>query len=82
MRSSKALCRLVAAVACGLMLLATPAVAAPPAAPGPVAVGHALPDVVMAGLNGPQRSLSSYRGRPLIINYPDFNMLNGLYVSI
>jgi thiol-disulfide isomerase/thioredoxin len=68
MRSIKALCRSVAAVACGLMLLATPAVAAPPAAPGPVAVGHALPDVVMAGLNGPQRSLSSYRGRPLIIN--------------
>jgi thiol-disulfide isomerase/thioredoxin len=31
-------------------------------------VGHVLPDVVMAGLNGPSKSLSSYRGRPLIIN--------------
>ena len=68
MRSIKALRRSVAAVACGLMLLATPAGAAPPVAPGPVAVGQVLPDVVMAGLNGPKRSLSSYRGRPLIIN--------------
>ncbi len=33
-----------------------------------VAVGHVLPDVVMAGLNGPHKPLSSYRGRPLIIN--------------
>jgi thiol-disulfide isomerase/thioredoxin len=31
-------------------------------------VGRPLPDAVMAGLNGPRRSLSSYRGRPLIIN--------------
>jgi thiol-disulfide isomerase/thioredoxin len=31
-------------------------------------VGQVLPDVVMAGLNGPRRPLSSYRGRPLIIN--------------
>jgi thiol-disulfide isomerase/thioredoxin len=68
MRSIKPLFRSVATVACALMLVATPAVGAPPAAPGPVAVGHALPDVVMAGLNGPRRSLSSYRGRPLIIN--------------
>jgi thiol-disulfide isomerase/thioredoxin len=38
-------------------------------APAPlVAVGHALPDVVMFGLNGPSKPLSSYRGRPLIIN--------------
>jgi thiol-disulfide isomerase/thioredoxin len=50
------------------MLLTTPAVAAAPDAPAPVAVGRPLPDVVMAGLNGPQRSLSSYRGRPLIVN--------------
>ena len=27
-----------------------------------------LPDVVMTGLNGPHKPLSSYRGRPLIIN--------------
>jgi thiol-disulfide isomerase/thioredoxin len=50
------------------MFLTTPAVAAAPDAPAPVAVGRPLPDVVMAGLNGPQRSLSSYRGRPLIVN--------------
>ena len=68
MHSIEALCRSVAVGACGLLLLATPVVAAPPAAPGPVAVGHALPNAVMAGLNGPQRSLASYRGRPLIIN--------------
>jgi thiol-disulfide isomerase/thioredoxin len=60
--------RSVLAGVCGLTLLATPAVAEAPAAPAPVAVGRTLPDVVMAGLNGPQRSLSSYRGRPLIIN--------------
>jgi thiol-disulfide isomerase/thioredoxin len=64
----KALRRAVAAGACGLMLATTPAVAAAPEAPPPVAVGRLLPDVVMAGLNGPHRSLSSYRGRPLIIN--------------
>ena len=64
----KALRLSAAAGACGLMLLTTPAVAATPVAPAPVAVGRHLPDVVMAGLNGPQRSLSSYRGRPLIIN--------------
>jgi len=64
----KAISRAVAAGTCGLVLLTTPAIAAAPDAPAPVAVGRPLPDVVMAGLNGPQRSLSSYRGRPLIIN--------------
>jgi thiol-disulfide isomerase/thioredoxin len=64
----KALSRSLAAAACGLTFLTTPAVAAAPDAPAPVAVGRPLPDVVMAGLNGPQRSLSSYRGRPLIVN--------------
>ena len=33
-----------------------------------VAEGQVLPDVAMSGLNGPHRALSSYRGRPLIIN--------------
>jgi thiol-disulfide isomerase/thioredoxin len=60
--------RSLATGACGLMLLATPAVAEVSAVTAPVAVGRPLPDVVMSGLNGPQRSLSSYRGRPLIIN--------------
>ena len=64
----KALRQTVAACACGLALLTTPAFAVVPDAPAPVAVGRPLPDVVMAGLNGPHRSLSSYRGRPLIIN--------------
>jgi thiol-disulfide isomerase/thioredoxin len=60
--------RAVAAGAIGMTLLTTPAIVAAPDAPAPVAVGRPLPDVVMAGLNGPQRSLASYRGRPLIIN--------------
>jgi thiol-disulfide isomerase/thioredoxin len=64
----KALRRAVATGVCGLMFVTTPALAAAPAAPAPVAVGHPLPDVVMSGLNGPHRSLASYRGRPLIIN--------------
>jgi thiol-disulfide isomerase/thioredoxin len=52
------------------MLLTAPAFAASTAAPPPamVAVGQALPNVLMAGLNGPHRPLASYRGRPLIIN--------------
>ncbi len=40
--------------------------AAPP--PAEVKVGALLPDVAMSGLNGPDRRLSSYRGRPLVIN--------------
>jgi thiol-disulfide isomerase/thioredoxin len=63
-----------ALVACATLLVAGPAVlGAPAAAPAsgtswPVPVGQTLPDVVMSGLNGPPRSLSSYRGRPMIIN--------------
>jgi peroxiredoxin len=34
----------------------------------PVPIGQNLPDVAMAGLNGPTRQLSSFRGGPLIIN--------------
>jgi thiol-disulfide isomerase/thioredoxin len=49
-------------------MLITFAVAALPGDSAPVAVGRPLPDVLMAGLNGPQRRLSSYRGRRLIIN--------------
>ncbi|HQR24632.1 MAG TPA: TlpA disulfide reductase family protein, partial [Steroidobacteraceae bacterium] len=61
-------------VACVILLAAAPEVfAATAAAPAagtswPVPVGQPLPDVVMSGLNGPPRSLSSYRGRPMIIN--------------
>lgn len=56
----------IAAGALALMML--PAARAMPDAPAPVPVGQLLPDVVMSPLNGPPRSLSSYRGRPLIIN--------------
>jgi thiol-disulfide isomerase/thioredoxin len=58
---------LAAAGAC-MLLMTTSAFAAMPDAPAPVAVGRPLPDVLMSGLNGPPRSLSSYRGRRLIIN--------------
>jgi thiol-disulfide isomerase/thioredoxin len=66
--STKALRQSIAASVCAITLLATPAVASVQAPPPLVAVGHVLPDVVMAGLNGPNKPLSSYRGRPLIIN--------------
>jgi thiol-disulfide isomerase/thioredoxin len=62
------LCRSIAAAACAMTLLSIPVAAAPLAAPGAVAVGQALPHVVMAGLNGPRRTMASYHGRPLIIN--------------
>lgn len=39
-----------------------------PATEEGVHVGQTLPDATMAGLNGPTRTLASYRGRPLIIN--------------
>ncbi len=38
------------------------------ATPGEVLVGQVLRDATLRGLNGPSRPLSSYRGRPLIIN--------------
>jgi thiol-disulfide isomerase/thioredoxin len=68
MSFTKAIRRAVAVGACGLTVLAAPALPAVPDTPAPVAVGRPLPDVVMAGLNGPPRSLSSYRGHPLIVN--------------
>lgn len=60
--------RLLSAVACTLVWVATPAIATAQVPPPPVAIGRVLPDVRMAGLNGPAKPLSSYRGRPLIIN--------------
>jgi len=36
--------------------------------PGEVEVGSVLREAVMRGLNGPDRKLSSYRGKPLVIN--------------
>jgi thiol-disulfide isomerase/thioredoxin len=38
------------------------------ATPGEVLKGQALRDARMRGLNGPDRQLASFRGRPLIIN--------------
>lgn len=45
-----------------------PTAAVAQASPPLVAVGQVLPDVVMSGLNGPNKPLSSYRSRPLIVN--------------
>jgi thiol-disulfide isomerase/thioredoxin len=36
--------------------------------PGEVAVGGVLREATMRGLNGPDRKLSAFRGKPLIIN--------------
>jgi thiol-disulfide isomerase/thioredoxin len=36
--------------------------------PGEVEVGSVLREAVMRGLNGPDRKLSDYRGKPLVIN--------------
>ena len=46
------------------------AVANPCAAhtPGEVPIGASLPEATLKGLNGPPRRLSSFRGRPLLIN--------------
>lgn len=35
---------------------------------GEVPIGGTLPEATLRGLNGPSRSLSAFRGRPLIIN--------------
>lgn len=48
-------------------LLAGPAIAQQ-AKPPPVPVGQPLPNAYMTGLNGPSRSIHSFRGRPLIVN--------------
>ncbi len=41
---------------------------APAATPGEVPVGQVLREATLRGLNGPTRPLSSFRGRPLVIN--------------
>lgn len=64
------------ALGLGVLLPLTPAGAATPGGapgagppkPGPVPIGQPLREATMRGLNGPSRTLSSYRGRPLIIN--------------
>lgn len=51
-----------------LFLLTGTASVAYAATPGEVAVGGYLRDAHLQGLLGPSRSLSAYRGKPLIIN--------------
>jgi thiol-disulfide isomerase/thioredoxin len=63
-----ALGRSAAAGLSALLLAVNVAAAAPLRAPMLVPVGQVVPDFKMSGLNGPPRSLSSFRGRPLIIN--------------
>jgi thiol-disulfide isomerase/thioredoxin len=48
-----------------LLCVATPT---PASTPGEVPVGGVLRETRLHGLNGPARALSSFRGRPLIIN--------------
>jgi thiol-disulfide isomerase/thioredoxin len=60
------------AVRAMLATLALWAVCAPQGAfakdPAELAIGQPLRDANLAGLNGPSRKLSDYRGRPLLIN--------------
>jgi thiol-disulfide isomerase/thioredoxin len=49
-------------------LMAVPAQFAAADTPGEVPVGGVLREAQLHGLNGPSRRLSSFRGRPLIIN--------------
>jgi thiol-disulfide isomerase/thioredoxin len=65
------LLRLRAAGVLMLALLAVGGVAQAQGAAKPwseVKVGQTLPDALLRGLNGPNRRLSDYRGKPLIIN--------------
>ncbi len=54
------------------LILSAAGLAAWPAAraatPGEVPIGQPLREASLRGLNGPQRQLSSFRGRPLVIN--------------
>jgi len=58
-------CLLVAC--CGVCALA-PIGSVLAGTPGEVRVGATLGDAPMRGLNGPNRALSAYRGKPLLIN--------------
>ena len=54
---------------CALLLCMTLASSLAADAPGEeVPIGKTLPDATLRGLNGPSRHLSSFRGRPLLIN--------------
>jgi len=56
---------LLAPMLLGQGLIAAPAAARPP---GELPIGGLLPDLTLRGLNGPDRRLAAFRGRPLVIN--------------
>lgn len=58
--------RLLAILAVSISMLGLPAATAAPSEE--VAIGQALRDATMRGLNGPPRALHEFRGRPLLIN--------------
>jgi thiol-disulfide isomerase/thioredoxin len=60
--------RIDPAALCLVALLLLPGGAARAATPGEAAVGQVLRDAPLHGLNGPDRRLGDYRGRPLLIN--------------
>jgi len=51
-----------------VLLLCALAAAANATTPGEVAIGQALREATIQGLNGPPRRISQFRGKPLIIN--------------
>jgi thiol-disulfide isomerase/thioredoxin len=51
-----------------VLLLAACLPAAGANTPGEIQVGQVLGEALLQGLNGPARKLSSYRGKPLLIN--------------
>jgi thiol-disulfide isomerase/thioredoxin len=55
-------------VALGLTLALAGPQGAVAKTPGEVEVGSVLREAAMRGLNGPDRKLSTYRGKPLVIN--------------
>lgn len=64
-RSTRAWAGLLSAL---FLVLAPAAPVAGAKTPGEVEVGQTLREATMLGLNGPNRKLSAFRGRPLIIN--------------
>ncbi len=61
--------RVLRTVLCALLLWpGASAIAVFAKTPGEVEIGQTLPEATLLGLNGPSRSLSEFRGKPLIIN--------------
>lgn len=68
MRHVRLLLRLLSGCLWVLMLGGTTFARTATGGPKMVEIGQSLPDIVMIGLNGPGRPISSFRGRLLIIN--------------